>query len=323
MVLGMAATMSTEMLDQHCVDTSTSSIPQEQDWPAFNGLSLGGSLPYDSGLFLSRHFFDQLLYTSWISGALCLDVADLTGFTLTGEFTSNYFGSDLNDLIGEKPVDLFLNALNPPTVSFDDDQPPITMHMNEFALRLFGPVDDRLSRILQVDLAAKIGLNIDLTDQNLAVETSLDSNDFTIDESYSELLRPGYSDNVPALLDLALENFVPDLPSFTIPAFLGITVGPLVWEPSADQNWQGGYLFIDTTNVTPLVIPGCSASDLACDGGGSSVDIDLEEQLGCDEAQAGCSDDAGCSSAGKISVPTGRVFGLLIIGLGVVIRRRE
>jgi len=44
--------------------------------------------------------------------------------------------------------------------------------------------------------------------------------------------------------------------------------------------------------------------------------------LGCDEAQAGCSDDAGCSTSGKVTLPTGRIFGLLIICIGGLIRRR-
>ena len=321
-LLGMAATISTEVIDQHCVDTSTAEIPADQDWPEFDGLSLGGSLPYDTGLFIGRHFMDQILYTAWVSGALCLDVEDLTGLAFTGEFVSNYFGEELNELVGQEQVKLYLEAQKPPTTVFDDDQPPIVMNTEGFGLRLFGPVDERLSRILQVDLAADIGFKIELSNQQLSVDTSLNSDDFDISESYSELLSPGYSENVAALLDLSLENFVPELPRFTIPSFLGITVGPLVWEPSADQSWQGGYLFINTDNVTPLVIPGCSANDLACDGGGSSVQIDIEEQLGCDEAQAGCSDDAGCSTSGKVSLPTGRIFGLLIICIGVVVRRR-
>ena len=321
-ILGLSGAVGGELPETHCMDTTSIPEPEGADWPSFDGSSLQSSLTYDIGLFLSKHLFDEVMYGAWLSGALCLDVEELAGLAFTGEFAASFFGEALNDLVGPKPIQLLLQAQKPPTIQFDDDQPPVALLMDGFALKVLGPVEERLVRVLQVDMAANVGIKIDLQGDTLGMETALTSDDFTLTEGYSELMPAGFSQNVPNLLDLALGNFLNEFPSFYIPSFLGVSIGPLVWEPSADQQWQGGYLFIDTTSVTPLSIPGCSASELACDGGGSSIEIDIEDQLGCDEAQAGCSDDTGCSTKGKISLPTGRIFGLFLVLFGALLRRR-
>ena len=322
-ILGLSATVSGFAPDNHCADYSMFTPSEGADWPSFDGQSLSSTLSYDFGIFVSKHLFDQLLYGTWMSGALCLDVEELAGLSFTGEFASGFFGEQLNELVGQQPIELLLQAQRPPSVVFDDDQPPVSVELNDFALKVMGPVDHRKVRILQVDMSADVGIDIALQDDVISLSTGLGSNDFILSEAYSDLMPQGYSENVPDLLDLALGSFIPQLPSFGVPSILGLSIGPLVWEPSSDQSWQGGYLFLDPSSVTPLAIPGCSASDLACDGGGSSLEIDIEDQLGCDEAQTGCTDDTGCSTNGKVTLPAGRIFGLLLVLSGALLRRRS
>ena len=58
---------------------------------------------------------------------------------------------------------------------------------------------------------------------------------------------------------------------------------------------------------------------------GPTIDIDIDNILGCDDTTIGC--EGGCSQAhdGKITLrlPAGRVFGFLLLISVVLIRRRE
>ena len=118
------------------------------------------------------------------------------------------------------------------------------------------------------------------------------------------------------------------LPAVTVPSVFGVELDALLWQPDVNQDWLGGYLLLNTDNIQPFEVPSCSASDLGCDGGGPSIDIDIEEVLGCgsSDLSAGC--EGGCSSTPQsgrwvIRLPAGRLllFGM-IVG-GVVLRRRE
>lgn len=322
LVLGLAAEVATDVPTSSCIDPSAFAAPEDSDWPTFSGTSLTSQLPYHVGIYLGSHFVDQILYATWASSALCLDAEALTGLALNGQLLASFFSEEVGTLMGDRPVSLAIEARQPPATVFDDDQPPVGIDIDRFALVLQGEVDDRKTRILQVDMETELGVQIELVDQDLVMKSDLSSQDFALTEAYSELISPGYSENVPALLDLAMGTFDLDLPSFGLPTFMGISMEHLVWEPDTEQSWQGGYIFINTDNVEALTIPACSASELACDGGGPSIEIDIVDQLGCAEASAGC-DDSGCASSGKIRVPTGRIFGLMVILLGALLRRRQ
>jgi len=194
--------------------------------------------------------------------------------------------------------------------------------VSEFALDVSADVDYRKARIFRADMATDIDIPIELTSNEITTDMIIDSSLFRITEAYSELLRPGYSQSIPGLLDLALGGFTPSMPTVQIPSLLGISVSDLSWGQSPDDTWQGGYLFLNTDDVEPLSIPGCSASDLGCDGGGASVEFDLADQLGCDQVSAGCS-DAGCSSGGRVTIHSGRVIGFVFAIMTVWFRRRE
>jgi hypothetical protein len=326
LVIGMGSVVTVDATPS-CVDLTSAEPPADNAWPALDGQAMASTLEYDFGLFLGKHFMDQILYAAWASGGLCLDVEALTGFSFTGEFVAAFFGDEVTELVGNAPVRLDLGPTQPPTTVFDDDQPPISIELEGFALEAVSELDHRMLRLLQIDMYALLRLYIELSGDSLVLELPLSEDDFVLTEVYSELLPPGYSEGVPSLLGTALGSFAPNLPTLTIPSILGISLDALIWEPAEDQSWQGGYIFLDTSSVEPLDVAGCSADGFGCDGGGASLDFDLESQLGCDQVSTGCDDgsgceDTGCSSAGKIRLPGGRMLGLMVILVGAAIRRR-
>ena len=56
-------------------------------------------------------------------------------------------------------------------------------------------------------------------------------------------------------------------------------------------------------------------SDFGC-GGGPSIDIDVEQEFGCDQDIGGC--EGSCSTTGSFSVPVGRLLGVFFLVLGAV-----
>ena len=60
--------------------------------------------------------------------------------------------------------------------------------------------------------------------------------------------------------------------------------------------------------------------DFGC-GGGPSIDIDVEQEFGCDQDIGGC--EGSCSTTGSFSVPVGRLLGVFFLVLGALFRRRS
>ena len=325
-LLGFGADIAVPTLNQ-CVDTTVWLPPEDNDWPAFTGEMFVTGMRYDIGVFVGQHFVNQVLYAVWASEALCIDVASFTGLEFTGEFAAGFFGDELGALMGSKPVAMTLEANQPFTVQFSDDQPPISIATDGLVLQTKGEILDRDVRLQSVELGADLGLYMDLANNRLSMEVPIDSQDFFYTEEYFEILPPGYSQDVPNLIDLALGSVLTEdmFPTLILPKILGLELSNIIWQPSTDGTWLGGHIILDVDNIEASQITGCSADSLGCDGGGPTIDIDINNILGCDDTTVGC--EGGCSQASDghitLRLPAGRVFGLLLIVSVVAIRRRE
>jgi len=317
--VGLGGSIDTDIPAQSCVDPSLFLPTEESAWPAFNGETLSSGIQYDAGIFVGRAFTDNLLYSVWASGSMCIDVADLAGLSLNGELAGAYFGSEFAELVGSKPIDLTLSLQQPPYVVFSDDQPPFAVAIEDFSLEVMAPLEERSTRMLEVDIAADIGAYVRLEDNRLLLDVPLSTDIFSTEEAYSEILAPGYSAGVPNLLDLALSAFSFSMPSYLLPTPLHLEMENLNWEPNAEDTWQGGYIFIKTDNIEEISIPGCSVSDFGC-GSSPSIDIDVEEEFGCDQDFGGC--EGSCASTGPFKLPIGRMLGIFFIVCGTLLRRR-
>ena len=317
--IGLGGAVHTEIPESSCIDPMSFDPLEDQSWPAFTGMSFGTGLRYDAGVFVGRSFVDNVLYSVWASGVLCIDASELIGLSLNGELAGSFFGSEVTDLLGTESIDLILGLEQPPTMIFSDDQPPLAVGIDELSLELLGSVDERKIRVLEVDIAADIGAYITLSDNKLLFDVPINTEDFSMSESYSDFIGPGYSLNVDSLLELAMGALEFSTPSYILPTPLHLEWGALTWEPNPEDTWQGGYVFLETEQIQPIAIPGCSVSDFGC-GGGPSIDIDVEQAFGCDQDIGGC--EGSCSTTGSFSVPVGRLIGVFFLVLGALIRRR-
>jgi len=323
-VVGFGSKVSVP-IDDSCVDVSAFAAPSEVDWPSFDGQIFGSQFNYDSAIYIGRHFVEQALYGAWASGSMCIDVAQESGLDLTGEFTAAFFGEQINTLVGQQPVELAISPMTPFAISFSNDQPPISIIMDDLVLNGYADVMGRRTRLLQVNIDSEIELHLELSENSLYPDIPLTTDDFFLEEDYHEIFSPGYSEGVPALLDIALGTILQEdmFPIVHLPLIIGMELDTIIWEHDDDQEWLGAFAMLNTDNIQEFPITGCSASDLGCNGGGPQIDIDIDvdEVLGCNDVEVGC--EGGCAQQGEIRLPAGRILGMVMIFVMGMLRRRE
>ncbi len=324
-----------------CVDASEGSPFSDSPWPDFGATAPGSSLQYDLGLVMSRDFLDHVLWALWASGSLCIDLEDLAGADLQTSLLEAFFGDSFVDLFPEAtPAVVSVRPSGQPLAIFSEDDPPLAVDIEDLGLNLLAELDGRDARIFRVDVDAEIGVAVEIDSEAVTPVLFLDPADWTYTESYNDLLDEGFSDGFQGLVEMVLSMFLPDdlIGPITLPDTMGIGVGGVFWIPTEDDAWHGAYLLIDSSEVEPLELGGCSGGSLGCgEGDTGTTGIDLGE-LGCDEEGGcgGCGDTGGgcegggCgdtgSGCGSVRVPRlapWRV--LLFVGIGgaVLLRRRR
>jgi hypothetical protein len=325
MVLGLGAQIDVSS-PSDCVDWRSGFVEMGTGWPVFSTTAAGTTLPYHSGLFVGRDFVDQLLFSIWASGALCLEVSDLNGASLTAGLLNTVMGPDLEAVVDpDATATLVINPRARPLIEFSDDDPVFHLLLDDLALDLVTELEERTLRIFEVGITGDVGLSIELSTEQLATELVLDDGTLDYRDNWTDLAAPGYSEGIGSIASVAITTLLPQdlLPTVQLPSLLGIEIDAVVWLPTEDEAWQGGYLLLDTSEVEPIVLEGCAASDLGCDGGGGGFEFDLEEALGCTEGgDLGCAED-GAACAVISMPPLSRVLPTSLLLLGVLLRRRS
>jgi hypothetical protein len=334
LVLGLGAELVPGSVSD-CVDSSAGSDLAEVGWPTLDGTAPDSTLPYDAGIFLGVDFIDHALYTVWASGALCLDAGALAADFIPGGLNTDFLGAllgeDFEALFPEaQPITLLLSVPTPMRGAFDDDGAPVHVLVDDLTLDLYSEFEHRQTRIFQVQGKADIGLDVTIDENTLTTALVLDDPAVDFTESYHELIGPGFSDGLAALIGTLLTSLIPDdlLPSLALPDLLGVQIDALIWLPNSDQTWQGGFVSIDTSGVEPVELTGCSLDGVGCDGGDLGVELDLETLLGCSgDTSLGC-DDSTCATGGSRGLVTravrGRVaLGAFVMAMLVGLRRRK
>ena len=335
LILGLGGT-STPSESSDCVVDPGGSEFSNSPWPNFNDTAWESSLEYDAGLFLSKDFLDHVLYGAYVSGGLCLEVADLGGAELSTDLFGSIFGESFQALY-ENDAQAMAIATRPsqvPTIRFEADGAPLRLDLNDFGLDVASRLDDRGLRLTRVDLVAEIGIDPGLTSTALAPELIIDTEKILFEESVNEFMEPGYSEGLVDFVPTVLGTFLPEdlLPTIAIPEIYGIGLDTVFWEPSASGEWQGGFVLLDLESVEPISAPGCEGGSLGCDGGEG---IDIEAALGCDGGLGCDSEGAGCEDSGCSTSPNGqlrtsrrwlipnRLILLGMLGMACLMRRRR
>ena len=335
LLLGLSSTLFSSAPSE-CVEAGLGSEYHEDPWPPLSETAMTSSLPYDLALLMSKDFLDHLMWVVWSTGALCIELDEISeGVPLTSELLGPFFGDSFVALFDEtQNLALATRPDQPPTVSFHEDGAPLSLDLNAFGLQVHAEIDDRDARLFRVDLEAEVGLDPGLSATALEPALLIDPRDMLIDETVNELLAPGFSAGLADLVPTVLDTFLPEdiLPTMALPEVMGIGLDEVFWVQDDEGRWLGGYVQLDLSNVEPLDVGGCDGASLGCEGGEVSTEaLDFETLLGCDaESEGGCDDlsagceDTGCTtSGGRIrAFPFGRLMMLLTALTLLVVRRR-
>lgn len=302
-----------------CADFGEGSEINSEGWPTVGETAWDeGARPYDAGILLNRDFTDHLLWNVWASGALCGDLSNLVDLPLDTDFAGSLYGESFSAYFPEaEPVSLRLESPEAPTTRFGED-PALYIDINDLGIDTYAPLDARWTRMCSVGVNGWIALDPNITAEGVAPELIVDTEAFTFSEPYNELLESGYAEGLAGLLPTLLESLLPAdlLPTIALPTWQGIGLGEVVWIPTDDGQWQGGFATIDAEEVEPIELSGCGGCSGEDTGGG------MEDILGCSDSgcsDSGCEGGSTCATGGRRNVASGRLAlfaGLLtLIGL--------
>lgn len=263
-----------------------------------------GSSGHHVGFMVSDEFANQALYNVWRAGLLCqvLD-EELTGFPLNTALISLFIGEAGGEAISalfELPADLLIltRPEAPPTLVVNGDH-DVVLAVNDLGLDFYADLDFRTSRILGVDLAADVGVELpfDGTTGELAPDIIFSGETLDPTVSHNEFaggLEPEMEESFRGVVDTLVGPILADQLgglAMVLPAIEGLGLTSLEVAPAGvEEDWLGIYANIGTVSY----------------GGG-----------GCDEEGGGC--EAGCASGGRLP---GRLA-LLALPLGLIVARRR
>jgi len=257
---------------------------------------------HHAGVFVSDEFGNQALYALWQAGLLCQVVdSELTGgfaidTNLLGLLTEDGFSE-----LFESPVPMVIVTRPdlPPELVYSGSS-DVELNIQDLGLEFYAELDHRQSRVVGVDIATDIGLNLpfDGTTGNLGLDLAISGDDVDAVVTHNEFAPAATAeieDSLPGMFDSLVGPIVAAMlgeTTFALPSLEGIGLTSLSVDAAGDgADWLAIYASV---GVTPY------------------------ESAGCDDSSGGC--DLGCGTAGPAP---GRLalFGLPL--LVVAIRRRE
>lgn len=315
--IGLGATVTPSVVSD-CVPAATAPAG-EGAWPVLDGVAPDGALTYDAAALVAQPFVDQILFAAYEGGALCQDVAELSGAALGTSLFAPLFGEPWEALFpSEVPLLIEVRPATPPTATFATDGAPLRLNLDGLNIAAWAELDGRQARIFGVTLKGSVGLDLPLTDGVLTPTIVIDDALELVEDDH-ELLPAGYAAGLSDFLPGLIAGALPELPSITIPSWRGIGLEWIWWIPT--EGFLGGWATLDVDDVEPIELSGCEGGTIGCDDGLSTGDIDLGAELGCDEATS-C--DSGCEGGGSCGLPHpgARLLPLLIGALTPLLRRR-
>lgn len=286
-----------------CADPDRGSVVTVGDVPDFGGLTPSGS-EYSIAASLSDDLLNQLLFSAWRGGLLCmnLDTMDSSMLELIG-------GSLSTILTEDGPMAVQVTATEPPLATLGGPNGETAMiSLANLKIDVMADVQGRMARVVGLKLSPLAGATLSFNAQGqLVPELNFDTADLLAEVDYNEL-APDVNDAILALLPTIVDQFLPTLtdaiPPIDLPDLGGIVLESAEFTPDGPQ---GDFLSAYATLGGQVSAGGCSAIP----GGGCGVD-------------AG---GLGCSLSGEGTRGTAASFGatpaMMLIGIGALLVRRR
>ena len=275
--------------------------------PLYDEVSPGGSL-YDVAAALSDDLVNQALFSAWHAGLLCHTMSEMGGSVLTTDMlTLAGLAGPLNrlDVPDGAPMVIVIKGYRAPVASFSDD-PHIDVRVERLEVSVFTMIQDRMARLVALDLQADAGVNVLIDAANvLSFALDLAPEDITGTVSYTEIVSAEDAESLLTLLPGLVSQFLPDVAGSLPTIDLGSLAGLALVNPEvvAEQG-QGG-----VPNDTLSFYTGLEATGAGC---GAS------DPSGCGVGSTG-----GCSLGGPRAASQLAFLAMMLAPLAMVLRRRR
>jgi hypothetical protein len=258
------------------------------------------------GMLASDDFTNQALYALWQGGLLCIEIGTADEELINTSLLTLLAGEAFDGITEDSaPMTIATRPMVPLKAVLDGPH-AIDVAIEELGLDFYAEVDDRMGRVLGLDLDILAGVDLPFngTTGEMLIELALGAENMDATVSANEISN--WSDDeleavVGGAFQIVLESFLGPLIgenlSFALPAIEGLGLTDLTVEAAGSENdWLAMIAEVG------LVSYGADSS-------------------GCDE-DGGCS-GGGCEGGCASGTVQSRTFWLLILPLGLVGWRRR
>lgn len=254
----------------------------------------------DMGLLASDDFTNQALYALWQGGLLCFELGtadeELINTSLLSLLAGDAFAGITED---GAPMNIATRPMVPLEALLDGPH-DLDIAIEDLGLDFYAEVDDRMGRVLGIDIDANAGVNLpfDGTTGELFIELMLGADEMVATVSANEVgtasdeeLEDVLGGALQTVLDSFIGPLIGDSLSFAMPAVEGLGLTDLDFSTAGpEQDW------------------------LAMNAGVGVVNYGAE----------GCDSSGGCSGGCASGTAPARTLWLLLVPLGLVgLRRRN
>lgn len=286
-----------------CADPNRGSVVTVGTVPLFDELTPTGS-QYSVAASLSDDLLNQLLFSAWRGGLLCMTMDSMDSSML------ELIGGSLSTLLTDDgAMAIQVTATEPPLATLGGPNGETAMiSLANMKIDLMADVQGRMARIVGLQLSPLAGATLAFNaDGQLVPTLNFDTSDLQAQVGYNEL-APDVNATILALLPTLVEQFLPTLtdaiPPIDLPDLGGIVLESAEFTPDGPQ---GDFLSAYATLGGQVSAGGCSAVP----GGGCGVDAG---GLGCSLSGQGARGHAASFTASPA---------MMLVGIGALLVRRR
>ena len=254
-------------------------------YPDYSTVSPSG-FAFDAAASISDDLVNQAMFAAWHGGLLCQTLGEMGGEPLSIDMLALAgLGGPLNKLGVQDgaPMMIVIKGYEPPIGSFGGDS-EITLGVKNLEISIFTVVQERMARIVALNLQADAGIDLDIDAANvLTIALDLAPEDLLGTVTYSEPIGEEAAAGLIELLPVIMEQMLPSLADSLPSIDLGTLAGVTLVNPEFIAEQGAGGVPNDTLSAYTGLAPGagCGATGGGCGvTGGGGCNVGARGQLG-------------------------------------------
>lgn len=246
--------------------------------PAIASVPTGIDSGYHAGILISDDFGNQALYSLWRGGLLCytLDENADIGIPITTSLLGLLAGDAFDQFFVESaPMVLQTRPKAPPTLAFTGDH-DLGVEVDQLGLEFYAELDNRMAKMLAVDLDAVAGVDLALDGATgaMAINVALSGDDVIPSVTHNEF-APDASAEIEAQFSGVFDSIVGSLIggllgdlAFSLPSIEGFGLTSLETSAAGSANdWLGVYAQLGPVSYTSAGCDEGGGCDMGCASG--------------------------------------------------------